>query len=392
MDPMSNGEGAATLEGVASDVANLTSLVEERTLTREEVEQLVAEQLRSGGVRTGYVPPDSESGAASAAERWDARRIIEGEAYQRLRESGEFASSGRMGNVRLGRVASREAMAAEIGSADVGGLIPSDRRGLVAPPIYRPLTLLDLIPSGATDSNLIEYVQVTSLPAQAAETAEGAIKPEASLALADADAPVRTIAAWIKVRKQTLADAAALQSLIDTSLRYDVRRRLEAQVVGGNGTGENIRGILNTTGVANPAVGAGEAIADRLHHGIVAVQLANMEPTAVALHPNDFEKVRLSRENTGGAGTGGYLFGPPSAAGAPTIWGLATVVTPAIPEGTGLVMDPRGALVVVREAVTVLLSDSDQDDFVRNRVTVLAEGRYGLVVPRPDAFAKVTLT
>ena len=42
---------------------------------------------------------------------------------------------------------------------------------------------------------------------------------------------------------------------------------------------------------------------------------------------------------------------------------------------------------IVREGVNVKVSDSDQDDFVRNRVTILAECRVALVVWRPDFFS-----
>jgi hypothetical protein len=41
--------------------------------------------------------------------------------------------------------------------------------------------------------------------------------------------------------------------------------------------------------------------------------------------------------------------------------------------------------------VNVLLSDSDQDDFIKNRVTMLAEMRAALPVFRPAAFATAAL-
>lgn len=335
------------------------------------------------------IPAASADGGEPGADAWDARHILTAENVAKLeRASG---STGRFGKMELGQIASREAMVAELGSTDVGGMIQPDRRGLL-PPIFRQLRLLDLIPSGQTDSNLIEYVQATTLPEQAAETAEGAAKPEAAFGFTDADAPVRTIAAWVKVRKQTLADAAGLRSFIDTALRYDVRRRLEAQVANGNGTGQNIRGILNTTGVQTPTVVTAESAADRVHHGIVGIQLADQEPNFVALHPNDWEDIRLSRDDSGAsAGTGGYLFGPPSQVGSQTLWGLPVVVSSAIPEDEALVGDARAALVLIREGVNVLVSDSDQDDFIKNRVTLLGEMRAGLVVWRPDGFASINL-
>jgi hypothetical protein len=62
----------------------------------------------------------------------------------------------------------------------------------------------------------------------------------------------------------------------------------------------------------------------------------------------------------------------------------------AIAQGTALVGDfSIGAQLLIREGVQVLLSDSDQDDFIRNRVTMLAEMRAALPVFRPAAFATV---
>jgi len=48
-----------------------------------------------------------------------------------------------------------------------------------------------------------------------------------------------------------------------------------------------------------------------------------------------------------------------------------------------------GATLFVREGVNVRASDSDQDDFVRNRVTILGERRFGLAVWQLGAFALV---
>jgi HK97 family phage major capsid protein len=55
------------------------------------------------------------------------------------------------------------------------------------------------------------------------------------------DAPVRTIAHFIRASRQVLDDAAALQSYIDTRMRHGVRQRLEAQIIAGNGTGPTSR-------------------------------------------------------------------------------------------------------------------------------------------------------
>ena len=83
----------------------------------------------------------------------------------------------------------------------------------------------------------------------------------------------------------------------------------------------------------------------------------------------------------------GMFSAPPT-----TAWGLPVVTSKVMPAGTALV----GAFgtctrLFIREAVNVRLSDADQDDFIRNRVTALAELRAGLAVWQPLGFTKVAL-
>lgn len=51
----------------------------------------------------------------------------------------------------------------------------------------------------------------------------------------------------------------------------------------------------------------------------------------------------------------------------------------------------QGATLFVREATNLRISDSDQDDFTKNRVTLLAEGRFAVAICQPGAFATVHL-
>ena len=101
--------------------------------------------------------------------------------------------------------------------------------------------------------------------------------------------------------------------------------------------------------------------------------------------------MRLSRDDSGAsAGTGGYLYGPPSTAGAEQMWGLPVAVTPSVPDDTGLVGDFRYATLWLREGVQVLASDSHSDFFIKNLVAVLAEMRAAFGVQLPAAFCKIT--
>jgi HK97 family phage major capsid protein len=349
----------------------------------------------SGGNARGGAPQDLRAA-------WDGHRLLasEGSTYRQSREAGVFSSSARFGTVQLGQIASREnaadffsaalpaATPGPVTTAGVGAAIRPDYRG-VMPPSLQPLTLLDLIPVGTTDSNSIEYVQVSAIPGSAAETAEGAVKPEEGLTTVDATAPVRTIAGWIKLNRQALDDTAGLATLINTLLPYDVRRRIQNQIIGGDGVGQNLRGILETTGVGAPTFVTGDNIADAILRAMTVVILSDANPNFVALNPTAWQDLMLMREDND-ARTGAYLFGSPAQVAAPTIWGLSVIPSRAVAAEGPLVGDAMGCTLLVREGVNVKTSDSDQDDFVRNRVTVLAEARVAFPVWRPASFAVAT--
>jgi HK97 family phage major capsid protein len=353
----------------------------------------------SGRAGIGNVTPEQLAQLAQAAG-WDGNRLLAGSedqpsAYREAVERGLFTSQNKFGTVHLGQIASREdavrfmselpgATPGPVTSTTVALGIQPDRRGMF-PPQLRRLTFLDLIPTGTTDSNSIEYVQVQAIPATSGPVAEGALKPEVGLALEDAAAPVRTIAGWIKVNRQAMDDMAGLATLINTLLPYDVRRKIEAQILAGDGTGQNLRGILNTTGLGAPPFVAGDNPADALLRAMTVVILSDADPNFAAVHPLLWQDIMLMREN--GDRTGQYLAGGPFGITAPTVWGLALTTSTVIPQATPLVGDSMGATLLFREGVNVKTSDSDQDDFVRNRVTVLAEARVAFPVWRPASFA-----
>jgi HK97 family phage major capsid protein len=342
-------------------------------------------------------PPDPSGNGPSpnghnALKAWDGHRLLAGDAsaYKDAADRGTFTSSAQFGSVVLGEVAGREQFQEFLSAVDSTnklGATTADRRGFVQP-LLKPLTLLDIIPVGTTDSSSVEYVQVQAVPTGAVETAELAAKPELGLTTVDATAPVRTIAGYVKLGRQALDDISGLASLINTLLPYEVRRRIEAQILNGDGVGQNLKGILQTSGIGAPAVVAGDNPADAILRAITVIVLSDGDPNFVALNPLTWQALMLMRENTGGAGTGGYLFGSPGMVMAPTIWGLATTANRTVPQTTPLVGDANGATLLVREGVNIKVSDADQDDFTRNRVTVLAEARVALPVWRPASFAK----
>jgi HK97 family phage major capsid protein len=371
----------------------------------------VKTDLMNALARTGDAPviDDGSGGGKSGDDVRDrdgrrlvgepSKRIIDSDAYKGLVASGELTSSAALGVKRLGEALKKDEFKALLtGAADLSGgaFITPDRIGYYPLPL-RPITLLDLITVGDTTSDLVEYVRQTSVTIAAGNVPEATdvtgtsgTKPQSDMAFDVVQTGVKQIAHWMAATRRALADVGQLRTIIDQVLRYGLDRRLEDQVLAGDGTGENLRGILNTTGLQSVPAGP-QSHADKVHFGITKVLLANFQATGVVMNPLDWETIRLSREDTGGPGTGAYIFGPPSQAGVETLWGRAVAQSPAIPQGTALVGDLRAAILWVREGVQILASDSHADFFIRNLVAVLAENRAAFGVPYPQAIAEVDL-
>jgi HK97 family phage major capsid protein len=260
--------------------------------------------------------------------------------------------------------------------------------------LQAPLKLRNLITVGATDTSVIEWIQQTAVASAAAEVAEATAtsgssgtKPESAMSFSLQHTNTEIIAHYIPTTRAALADMAQLRTLIDNQLVEGVARRLNTQILKGDGNAPNLKGILANTIQSQDDVVNGITAArkiERIMAAITKIRLAFLEPTAVLLHPNDYQEIRLAKD-----AMGQYYFGPPSQAGEATIWGLPMIEDVTVDQGSPVVGDWKQAVLYVQEDVSLYATDSHSDWFVRNMIAVLAEGRYALAVPRPDAFCEV---
>jgi hypothetical protein len=216
-------------------------------------------------------------------------------------------------------------------------------------------TVADLMGQGTTDNNTIEYYEETTFTNAAATVAEGVAKAESAIAWTLRTEPVRKIAHWIPATKESLDDVSFLESTIRTRLAFGVQRTEEAQLLTGDATGTNLRGLINRVGIQTQAKGA-DPTPDAIYRAMQKVRGAAgsgfAEPDAVVLHPNDWTDIKLLR-----TAEGMYIWGNPSDEGPDRIWGKVVRQTTGMTEGTGLVGAFRAhAQVVRREGVTVTLS------------------------------------
>jgi HK97 family phage major capsid protein len=263
----------------------------------------------------------------------------------------------------------------------------------------RELTVDDLVTKGTTGSDTVEYVRVTgktnnASPVVEASAASGTwgVKPESEIALEVVSTTVKTIAHWMPITKRAASDAPQVRTLIDTFLRYGLDEELEDQELNGSGTGENFEGIH--TAVTQTVGSAGTDI-DAIVDAIRTVRVTGRRrPNALVLHPNDWYSTSflLAKTGDGTNSAANYLIGDPRASvdQLNQLWGLKVVVTEAETENTGLVGDFRFAVRWAREGVTLSMSDSHSDFFIRNLLAILAERRDAFGVLDVQAFCEVT--
>jgi HK97 family phage major capsid protein len=267
-------------------------------------------------------------------------------------------------------------------------LVQADRLPGIVPGAFRSLNVLDFVPMGVTGSNQIEYTRELSFTNDAAETSEGAAKPESDLTFELVNDPVRTIAHFIRASKQVLDDAPMLQSYIDRRMRHGLQARLQSQILKGNGTSPNIAGLSASGRHTAFVPETGEIALDSLNRAKYAIIGADYEPNVIIMNPADFgaiERVKsTSSSNDYAAGSGAalaYINGGMT----PLLWGLPVVTSNDVASGKFYMMDSNAIQLFMRQGIVVEMFEQDNDNVTKNLLTIRAEMRGALAVYTPLA-------
>jgi HK97 family phage major capsid protein len=315
---------------------------------------------------------------------------------QRFIESDEFKSvaGGRNGYT----------MHAPYQVKDIYTALPSGTPGDFGAPVREGIVerakrisrVRDLFPVQQTNTNMIEFFRVSGFTNNASTVAERsgspavfAAKPQSSMTVVGVQAPVRTIAHYEVAHRNVLDDEPTLRGIIDNELLYGLRLVEDDQILNGDGTGSNLTGIRETSGIQTQAWSAGstgDTRIDAVRRAITKSLLAYYEPTGIIVHPNDMEDLELTKD-----GESRHLMVMSVSMGAEArLWRLPMVSTPAITEGYALVGSfGIGATLYDRMEGSIRVAEQHSDFFIRNAVAILAEERLALAVKRPESFVEV---
>ncbi len=294
------------------------------------------------------------------------------------------------------------------GSTSGGAFFTTDyQNDLYVPYIQPTLTVRDLVINATTDDDLVSYPRAVAHTNAAAETAEATTsddpaisgaspgpytvaaasgaKPEGTFTWEQVTAQVQAIAEGVPISRRALMNAGQIMSIIDDQLRFDIRQRINTQMMVGNGTAPNIRGIRNTVGILTQAFS--NNVVETLRKGKTKVSDTTTGsgriPNAAVLTPTSMETLDLFR--TGGSTTtdGPFLVNPYGDR-SPRLWGMTLVEEPGMTTARAVVGYFRDAVLWDRQQENVMVFDQHKDFAARNLLYLLAEwfGTFGVLQPK----------
>lgn len=293
-------------------------------------------------------------------------------------------------------------------AASAGSLVRPDRRPDVVSNAERVSFIRQLIQSIPTSSNAVEVmrenvftnnagVQAPASPSTAIGAGEWQTKGQSNVTYSLVTVPVRTMAHWIPASRQVLSDAPMLQRLVDSKLMYGLNLLSDAQLLFGDGTNQNLTGLMVDSGVETVGqIAAGTTAANRpgamLDHIRAAITRCQTfeyyNVNGVVLNPQDWGTLETAKGSDGH-----YIWVSVPTGGESRLWRVPVIVSNAMTTGNFLLGDwTMGATIYDREQMDIRVSESHSDYFVKNGVAILAEERYGFGIELPKAFCKGQFT
>lgn len=366
----------------------------------------VADELQKGNVVTSEMKSQIEN------QKGEIERVIE--QVQKLEEKGVKlrAAGGEKksfidfvkGNDKYQALAQKNQSSAEIEitKSDMASMAETKitSAGLVAPQ-YDPviqgaprqnLLIRNLIPTTPVTGQAFTYFRELLHSMGAGMVPEGGVKPTSDVTFEQVTDTIKKIAVWMPVTDEALDDVPQLYSYIQELLRYDLELKREGQILKGDGTGNNLNGIMTQATTFNSKLSkTGDTAIDTVRRAIYqARKQSKLPPDAVVMSDLDWMNIELQKD-----ADNRYLFANLQGLVTPVLWGRPVVASDSMDEGDGDATGgefltgsfQQGARIYDRMSYTVKIGMIN-DDFIRNQRAILVEERLGLAVRKKFAFVK----
>ena len=152
--------------------------------------------------------------------------FVRSEGYKAVRDSSSRPQQWTTGMVEVSHSSPLEFKGTllETGAGGPGGgLIPPAYDPGIVSKLFEPLGVSDVFGSSQTAASQMRYVVEGTATSAAAGVAEGAAKPESTLAYSEVVEPIKKIATVLPISDEFLEDAPSIQSYLNVRLSLFVR-------------------------------------------------------------------------------------------------------------------------------------------------------------------------
>ena len=215
--------------------------------------------------------------------------------------------------------------------------------------------------------------------------AAGAAKPQSDRDWVKTVVPITKIAHFYKVPEEYLADIAWMSAEISGVGVEELLALEDSLMLTASASSTQFAGLnqsFNSTAFSAPASLALAVNSANNYDVLVAAwtQLRNLKSnaTGVLLHPSDYALMILTKDSQNN-----YVFGSPNQS-IPNLFGAPIVPHTAVTSDKYFLGDFSKVTVGVRSGLSVRVFDQDQDDAIKNLVTVIIEERISMAADRAD--------
>lgn len=381
-------EAITEMEAKQAEIDDTLTQIEQKAAEAEKVQALEEKQLdnekKSDAInariitraRPNMTPVEKPSGPTEVKSIADA-----------FAEAAE----GMSGSDLIGKSFDLDVEFKTIMSTGAGWAPPQVRSGVVALAVTRPIKLFDVLrvlpDYPVPDYRFMQETTLTNNAAERAESVQGTPSAfaESAFALTEVSVPLRMVGHHVPVTIEQLEDVPQVGNYLEGRLAYGAMNRFESQMISGNGTAPNIRGLLNTANIRTQAKG-GDTIDDAFSKAIANIQVnGEANPNVVIIHPTDYQKLRANKNAVGElvAGDQRESYWQP-------IFGMIPIVTTAVPQGTAILLDDMYTEIVPRRGMRIDVTNSHGDDFVNGLVRMRASIRGSIAVYRAPSICQIT--
>lgn len=355
--PLTDAE-RAEFDRLVAEASDLKARHEQAVADRDALRDLeqIAEPTQAGGGRPMSM----------------GERFVNSDAYQQM-----LASYG-------GRIP--EGTRVQMGAVDVGSIV----NAVLEDPAFTPalhriapasLSIVDLFAAITVIDNAPQLVKTftATFTNVAADVAESAAKPEATLVYADVDLVLKTIAQHIPVTNQALGHNPTLRNRIDVHLVNGIRARMQAKVATVLSGASGIQTQAFSTDLRTTirrAITKAQNAAAQLGAGMPSILISANDAETLDLEALAVATTMM--EGTGPAQT-------------ERLWRTPLIVSPSIADGFAYVGDLKQVELYVGGPITVTTGWID-DQFIKNQLTLLAETEAEAGVLTAPALVKADLT